>query len=188
MFPHACLDSCSLHRSVVLIKDFFVLLLFSQPCYLCCCFHCSDMSTHFLIRWQSQYEALSLDSRKEAVILLIKQKALESRVVDTGGGVCLKCVPLWSRYVPVLWLTWRSTGDRWQFHDPVKTHGIIVWVEYRWWWREQSVFGSGGTDNVIILNSNLLKIAMVTLHLVAAKILLFRHQWNMAKTVLSTLV
>lgn len=52
------------------------------------------MSTHFLIRWQSQYEALSLDSRKEAVILLIKQKALESRVVDTGGGVCLKCVPL----------------------------------------------------------------------------------------------
>lgn len=35
------------------------------------------------------------------------------------------------------------------------------------------MFGSGGTDNVIILNNNLLKIAMVTLYLVAGKILLF---------------
>lgn len=38
------------------------------------------------------------------------------------------------------------------------------------------MFSSGGTDNVTILNSNLLKIAMVTLHLVAGKILLFRLQ------------
>lgn len=50
------------------------------------------------------------------------------------------------------------------------------------------MFSSGRTDNVTILDSNLLKIAIVTLRLVAGKIPLFRLQWNMATTVLSTLV